>query len=705
MSDFNIKTFKFWCQKVLPLVYDDELSYYEVLCKVVQKLNEVIDDVNKLPEYIRELISDGKLKEILSAMLAKLEEQIASANEGSSETATDNKVVGDLVWVNNFLYRVIKTINTGDKYVLNSNIEKITIEDAVKELKATIANYMEVNQTNASKNLNKGELVWYNNKLCLIMSNIAVGNAYVENVNYSVISVEDWINKLVNTETSERKDADTNINNSITKLNNSLTQETDERKENDLLTNKKVDAEISDRKSAIKDVYNKYDKLYEEKPINVLTLGVKNDGSEDCSTILNEYDAPLFFPAGKYLFSNGVNFKHSVYGVGFCRSYLKDNFDGTVLIFNNKTGNNITYTGTLDSDISIQNICVETNTTGVVLSLTTDNSARFSLQNFSVIGGRGIAINIYPSEPASRYIYAHNLCLWGIYESPTIGSTGIDIGKYAFDSVFDNIEIMSFQHGVKVRANVCKFNNIHIWAEATANKTTAYINDSAAFRILCDSTTISNAYCDTCFLPIVFHSGSGTILNDIFFYWGGTINYEPTCLFMVNAHKIYATNLKFNYSKITYLSNRYDLITGENFICNVIGSNAFNPLYYNVRTKIDKNYKIKVSAVADNPFVEIARIYDAYATFIFTIGNVQMIYKQISTSSAYVKSINGNVNCYFVNTGTFIKVFAELVSDGTVYVDFLTETGINPDTMLSNNNKLSFDVRSSNSGLTQATSE
>ena len=36
-----------WCQKVLPLTFDDSLSYYEVLCKIVNKLNEVIDELNK----------------------------------------------------------------------------------------------------------------------------------------------------------------------------------------------------------------------------------------------------------------------------------------------------------------------------------------------------------------------------------------------------------------------------------------------------------------------------------------------------------------------------------------------------------------------------------------------------------------------------------------------------------------------------------
>lgn len=40
--------FRFWAQKVLPLVYDDSLSYYEVLCKVVAYLNTTIQNVAAL---------------------------------------------------------------------------------------------------------------------------------------------------------------------------------------------------------------------------------------------------------------------------------------------------------------------------------------------------------------------------------------------------------------------------------------------------------------------------------------------------------------------------------------------------------------------------------------------------------------------------------------------------------------------------------
>lgn len=32
-----------WCYKVLPLVYDESLSYYEILCKVVKYINNLID--------------------------------------------------------------------------------------------------------------------------------------------------------------------------------------------------------------------------------------------------------------------------------------------------------------------------------------------------------------------------------------------------------------------------------------------------------------------------------------------------------------------------------------------------------------------------------------------------------------------------------------------------------------------------------------
>lgn len=50
----NTKPFKFWCQKALPLVYDDSLSYYEVLCKMADYLNNFMTDLTTVEDSMTE---------------------------------------------------------------------------------------------------------------------------------------------------------------------------------------------------------------------------------------------------------------------------------------------------------------------------------------------------------------------------------------------------------------------------------------------------------------------------------------------------------------------------------------------------------------------------------------------------------------------------------------------------------------------------
>lgn len=47
----------FKCHKILPLVYDESLSYYEVLCKVAKSVNEVIESTNQLNDNVTDLNS------------------------------------------------------------------------------------------------------------------------------------------------------------------------------------------------------------------------------------------------------------------------------------------------------------------------------------------------------------------------------------------------------------------------------------------------------------------------------------------------------------------------------------------------------------------------------------------------------------------------------------------------------------------------
>lgn len=54
----DLRYFRYWCFKVLPLVYDDSLSYYEVLCKVVHYINQMIENQKEFANDLNELRQD-----------------------------------------------------------------------------------------------------------------------------------------------------------------------------------------------------------------------------------------------------------------------------------------------------------------------------------------------------------------------------------------------------------------------------------------------------------------------------------------------------------------------------------------------------------------------------------------------------------------------------------------------------------------------
>ena len=78
----ELKHFRFWCYKVLPLVYDDSLSYYEVLCKVV--------------DYINKLIEQDK---VFGEEIEALKEEVAIIQSWIDNLATDyiEKIIGDAI--------------------------------------------------------------------------------------------------------------------------------------------------------------------------------------------------------------------------------------------------------------------------------------------------------------------------------------------------------------------------------------------------------------------------------------------------------------------------------------------------------------------------------------------------------------------------------------------------------------------------------
>ena len=56
----DLTEFRFWCFKVLPLVYDDELSYYEVICKCVDYINNLIENDKAISNDVEKLKQEMK---------------------------------------------------------------------------------------------------------------------------------------------------------------------------------------------------------------------------------------------------------------------------------------------------------------------------------------------------------------------------------------------------------------------------------------------------------------------------------------------------------------------------------------------------------------------------------------------------------------------------------------------------------------------
>ena len=70
----GIPYLRFWCQKVLPAVYDQSLSYYEVLCKLAAFLNKMVEELEKMQDNIDALHKAYKdLQDWVNAEIARFE--------------------------------------------------------------------------------------------------------------------------------------------------------------------------------------------------------------------------------------------------------------------------------------------------------------------------------------------------------------------------------------------------------------------------------------------------------------------------------------------------------------------------------------------------------------------------------------------------------------------------------------------------------
>ena len=127
LGDYKtLQPFRYWCQKVLPLVYDDSLSYYELLCKVVDYLNKAMEDVETLHGDVTSLhTAYTELQNYVNIYFSTLDvqEEINNKLDKMAESGVLGNILSQIIPIGQpiFINTTNEMTNKNAIYVLTTN--------------------------------------------------------------------------------------------------------------------------------------------------------------------------------------------------------------------------------------------------------------------------------------------------------------------------------------------------------------------------------------------------------------------------------------------------------------------------------------------------------------------------------------------------------------------------------------------------------
>lgn len=159
----NVDKFSLGCTpKVLPLVYDDSISYYEEVCRLVKKINELVDALNNASlDILKEANSytdtqianarsefDAKVKEI-EELERRLAEQYYDFTNvvnariqfiSNDVNRIDNKIDDEIIGANEYTNQAIKNNNEYLIDKLSQSVRNFTVINFFTGEKVTVQN-------------------------------------------------------------------------------------------------------------------------------------------------------------------------------------------------------------------------------------------------------------------------------------------------------------------------------------------------------------------------------------------------------------------------------------------------------------------------------------------------------------------------------------------------------------------------------------
>ena len=188
------------CQPILPAVYEDSLSYYESICKLIAKINELVDVVNNIKldvldkanaytdEEIRKM--ESRVNDAVNSVIAlkqEIENEFDDFKNITEETLNEFSEKIDLLYdhVNDIVY----SINARTDLVIKQNNEYIFKEIENNILKnITVLNYFTGENVSVQEMFNYLSMFHLENAMTYAMlytKNITVDFLINKNITYT----------------------------------------------------------------------------------------------------------------------------------------------------------------------------------------------------------------------------------------------------------------------------------------------------------------------------------------------------------------------------------------------------------------------------------------------------------------------------------------------------------------------------------------
>ena len=362
---------------VLPLVFDDSLTYYEQQAKIVEKLNQVIDftKINSIKyadpikwditsQYeANTVVTDTNGNAYLSvkpvpagisinraeywtkignfdAIWTNVKSAITPYDEGADNTATRAYKVNDLVWVQGVLRIVTKAMVAGDRFT-SGNSEVTSINAQLDDIRTRLG---DISTTINDEITNR-------------------------------VNGDSALQTAINKEVTDRKNADNGISTSLdnmrTEFLNKIENEQTARTNADNKLQNEIDGITNHLKSGL---------IY----VNALDAGIKKGTDVQYAvqnaTVLQQLldeGKTVFFPIGTYVMGNTITISRPCGIIG-------ENVRGTSLQWTTSSGNGITYKLQYNAQYMHDKIYFTTMVSNLSLYGTTGTSgAGIYIQNYT----------------------------------------------------------------------------------------------------------------------------------------------------------------------------------------------------------------------------------------------------------------------------------------------------------------------------------